>query len=101
MLGRGGYGKSPSKLQRLLRQDHSDVYFNNEKLNEELNNRIDNMQKDMHKHDIQRGIEIKKLKKEIYEAQWAHSKVTGHTDCQPGQLAIRPHTAGQFLSFFV
>jgi len=95
MMARGGHGKHSSKLQRLLRQDHSDVYFNNEKLNDVLNNRIDGMQRDMHRHDIQRGIEIKKLKREIHEARTLQP--TSHCENNQGNIVIRPHTAGTSL----
>lgn len=95
MLGRGGHGKNMNNLQKLLRQDHSDVYFNNEKLNEELNNKIDSMQRDMHKHDIQRGIEIRKLKRQIHEAR-SH-QLSSHGETRHAESNIRPHTAGKHV----
>lgn len=50
-----GRGKSRTKLEQLFRQDHSDVYFNNDRLNDDLVSRIEGMEKEMHKHDQLRG----------------------------------------------
>lgn len=95
MFGQGGRGKTKTKLETLLRQDHSDVYFDNERLNDQLNNRIGDMQKEMHKHDIQRGIEIGKLRQEIREFRALKNK----EEQSSGQSSpLRPHTSGKLFN---
>ncbi|KAL4233285.1 hypothetical protein ACF0H5_007969 [Mactra antiquata] len=90
MFGQGGRGKTKTKLESLLRQDHSDVYFDNERLNDQLNSRIDDMQKEMHKHDIQRGIEIGRLRQEIREFR----ALQNQEDTTNGRnSALRPQTS--------
>lgn len=92
MFGQGGRGKKRTELEKLLRQDHSDVYFDNERLNDQLNLRIGEMQKEMYKNDIQRGVEIGKLRQEIREfraLQVSNQKELDQTDAAP-----RPHTSG-------
>ncbi|WAR08711.1 hypothetical protein MAR_018669 [Mya arenaria] len=56
-------------MEKLFRQDHSDVYFNNERLNEDLNGKIDEMKKDMYRQEMRRLTEIKLLQQEIKEGQ--------------------------------
>ncbi|XP_045196339.2 uncharacterized protein LOC123551456 [Mercenaria mercenaria] len=88
MFGQGGRGKQRTKLERLMRQDHSDVYFDNEKLSDQLNLRIDDMQKELHKHDLQRGVEIGKLRQEIREFRALQT-----SNEEEKAAAPRPHTS--------
>lgn len=92
MLGQGGRGKKRTKLERLLRQDHSDVYFDNERLNDLLGLRIDDMHKELHRHDIQRGVEIGKLRQEIKE--FRASQFANQQEREQNESAPRPHTSG-------
>ena len=93
MFGQGGRNKSRTKMEQLFRQDHSDVYFNNERLNETLNNRIDEMKKEMLKHNLKRLVEIKQLQKEIRDGQEL-VKLTARLEGDE-KVAPRPHTAGE------
>ena len=56
--------KKRSKLERLLRQDHSDVYFDNDKLNDQLLIRIDELKREKYRHDLEHETEIFELRKE-------------------------------------
>ncbi|KAK3593845.1 hypothetical protein CHS0354_011446 [Potamilus streckersoni] len=62
-------GKKKSKLEKILRQDHSDIHFENERLNEELSKKIDAIHKERHKHVMQRDADIKKLRREVEELE--------------------------------
>ncbi|XP_060558939.1 caldesmon-like [Ruditapes philippinarum] len=88
MFGQGGRGKIRTKLETLLRQDHSDVYFDNERLNDQLNLRIDDMQKELLRNDLQRGVEIGKLRQEIREF-----KALQTSNQEEKETAPRPHTS--------
>ncbi|KAL3882465.1 hypothetical protein ACJMK2_028802 [Sinanodonta woodiana] len=63
-------GKKKSKLEKILRQDHSDIHFENERLNEELSKKIDAIHKERHKHVMQRDADIKKLRREVEELEF-------------------------------
>ncbi|KAH3737795.1 uncharacterized protein LOC127851511 [Dreissena polymorpha] len=86
-----GRGKSRTKLEQLFRQDHSDVYFNNDRLNDDLVSRIEYMEKEMHKHDQLRGVEIFKLRQEMKEGRLLQ---LGHQEGdETDGRRVRPHTA--------
>ena len=56
--------KKRSKLEKLLRQDHSDVYFDNDRLNDQLLIRIDQLEREKYRNDLERETEIFELRKE-------------------------------------
>lgn len=57
--------KKRSKIEELLLVDHSDIYFENEKLGDRLNRYLFELRKEFHKNLIQRDSEIKDLIHEI------------------------------------
>lgn len=96
MFGQGGRGKKRTQLETLLRQDHSDVYFDNERLNDQLNVRIDDMQKELLRNDLLRGVEIGKLRQEIREF-----KALQTSNQEEKESAPRPHTSGRFFMCYL
>lgn len=57
--------KKRSKIEELLLVDHSDIYFENEKLGDRLNRYLFELRKDYHKNLLLRESEIKDLINEI------------------------------------
>lgn len=90
MLGPGGRGKKRTKLEKLLRQDHSDVYFDNDRLNDQLNLHIECMQKELYRHDLQRNVEISKLRQEVTELK---ALLRSNREDEARDLEQRPHTS--------
>lgn len=91
-IQQGRKGKKRTKLDELLHIDHSDVYFENDRLNDRLSRGLESMYKDQHRIYMQRHLEIKNLKKEIQEEQArqiANEEVNRIT-----RRLMRPHTTG-------
>lgn len=57
--------KKRSQIEQLLMVDHSDIYFENEKLGDRLNRYLHELRKDYLKNVILRDTEIKELNREI------------------------------------
>lgn len=86
--------KKRSKLEKLLRQDHSDVYFDNDRLNDQLTLRIDELKREKYRNDLEREIEVAKLRKEYHELNLLKTE-EGEEETEkvrPG----RPHTTGTY-----
>ena len=84
--------KKRSKLEKLLRQDHSDVYFDNDRLNDQLSLQIDELTREKYRKDLERELEVGKLRKEIHELNLLKlgEEEEEPTHVKPG----RPHTTG-------
>lgn len=105
-------GKKKSKIEQLLLVDHSNIYFENERLAERLAKLLDELHKDKHRQEMLRNIEIQELKREIdglqamKEASTAQTKkflqslenyYTGLSALPKPDKKIRPHTTGSYF----
>ncbi|XP_078322370.1 uncharacterized protein LOC144622041 [Crassostrea virginica] len=105
-------GKKKSKIEQLLLVDHSNIYFENERLAERLAKLLDELHKDKHRQEMLRNIEIQELKREIdglqamKEASTAQTKkflqslenyYTGLSALPKPEKKIRPHTTGSYF----
>lgn len=105
-------GKKKSKIEQLLLVDHSNIYFENERLAERLAKLLDELHKDKHRQEMLRNIEIQELKREIdslqamKEASSAQTKkflqslenyYTGLSAIPKPEKKVRPHTTGSYF----
>lgn len=105
-------GKKKSKIEQLLLVDHSNIYFENERLAERLIKLLDELHKDKHRQEMLRNIEIQELKREIdslqamKEASSAQTKkflqslenyYTGLSAIPKPEKKVRPHTTGSYF----
>lgn len=86
--------KKRSKLEKLLRQDHSDVYFDNDRLNDQLNVRIEELSREKYRNDLEREIEIGKLRKEIRKFSRLKAGEEDEEETKERPRPGRPHTTG-------
>ena len=84
--------KKRSKIEKIIRQDHSDVYFDNDRLTDQLNVRIDQLKKEKLRNDLQRELEVFKLRKEIEELR--HQTTDDEEEIAEHVTPGRPHTTG-------
>ena len=88
--------KKKSKIEKIIRQDHSDVYFDNDRLTDQLNARIEELKKEKLRNDLERELEVFKLRKEIEALRLLQTDddedVNEHTNVG------RPHTTGTYIA---
>ena len=84
--------KKRSKLERLLRQDHSDVYFDNDKLNDQLLIRIDELKREKYRHDLEHETEIFELRKEYRKLILLKNEDDDEDEEEDIYKLSRPHT---------
>ena len=94
--------KKRSKLEKLLRQDHSDVYFDNDKLNDQLLVKIDELKREKYRHDLEYETEIFELRKEYRKLSLLKNEIDDEDDDEKEETLKlpRPHTVtGMVLMF--
>lgn len=84
--------KKRSKLERLLRQDHSDVYFDNDKLNDQLLIKIDELKREKYRHDLEHETEIFELRKEYRKLILQKNEDDDDEEEEDIYRPTRPHT---------
>ena len=86
--------KKRSKLEKLLRQDHSDVYFDNDKLNDQLLVKIDELKREKYRHDLEYETEIFELRKEYRTLSLLKNEIDDEDDDEKEDTLklSRPHT---------
>ena len=84
--------KKKSKIEKIIRQDHSDVYFDNDRLTDQLNARIEELKKEKLRNDLERELEVFKLRKEIEALRLLQTD--DDDDVKEHTNVGRPHTTG-------
>ncbi|XP_062617176.1 uncharacterized protein LOC134278892 [Saccostrea cucullata] len=104
-------GKKKSKIEQLLLVDHSNIYFENERLAERLAKFLDELHKDKHRQEMVRNIEIQELKREIDNLQAMKDASSAQTKkflqtlenyytssaIPKPEKKTRPHTTGSYF----
>lgn len=104
-------GKKKSKIEQLLLVDHSNIYFENDRLAERLAKFVDELHKDRHRQEMLRNVEIQELQREIESLQSMKAASSAQTkkflqslENYSGTSAIpkptkkvRPHTTGSYF----